>query len=68
MMEQRSEGLVSLDSSLEDLVQDGNMTSDSRDIVMAISRAAKIVSAITRWDDGCKDTTDHDIAGILWPG
>ena len=48
MMEQRSEGLVSLESSLEDLVEDGNMTRESRDIVLAISRAAKIVSAITR--------------------
>ena len=50
-MEQRSEELVSLESSLEDMVEDGNITRDTRDIVMAISRAAKIVSAITRWEE-----------------
>ena len=48
MMEQKSEELASMREILDMMDEDGDLDTDTKTLILDISRGAKIVSAITR--------------------
>ena len=48
MMEQKSEELASMGEILDMMVEDGDLDTDTKTLILDIARGAKIVSAITR--------------------
>ena len=48
MMEQKSEELASMREILDMMEEDGDLDTDTKTLILDISRGAKIVSAITR--------------------
>ena len=49
MMEQKSEELASMGEILDMMVEDGDLDTDTKTLILDIARGAKIVSAITRY-------------------
>ena len=49
MMEQKSEELASMREILDMMEEDGDLDTDTKTLILDISRGAKIVSAITRY-------------------
>lgn len=48
MMEQKSEELASMGEILDMMVEEGDLDTDTKTLILDIARGAKIVSAITR--------------------
>ena len=48
MMEQKSEELASMREILDMMVEEGDLDTDTKTLILDIARGAKIVSAITR--------------------
>ena len=48
MMEQKSEELASMAEILDMMVEEGDLDTDTKTLILDIARGAKIVSAITR--------------------
>ena len=49
MMEQKSEELASMGEILDMMVEEGDLDTDTKTLILDIARGAKIVSAITRY-------------------
>lgn len=55
MMEQKSEELASMGEILDMMVEDGDLDTDTKTLILDIARGAKIVSAITRYINTCSE-------------
>ena len=55
MMEQKSEELASMGEILDMMVEDGDLDTDTKTLILDIARGAKIVSAITRYIITCSE-------------